>query len=119
MASPIREARMRRLERVEIEGEVDAYMSLAPWGWLRRWHSARKARRMGIEMMFVPKYELAVFRGPPSQTLPNQPDLVFRFRNKSSALAGYHKVAGTLIEGGYRGDPVRALFYENQQEWLG
>ena len=30
---------MRRLERVEIEGEIDAYMSLVPWGWLRRWLS--------------------------------------------------------------------------------
>ena len=110
---------MRRLERVEVEGEVDAYMSLVPWGWLRRWLSARKARRMGIELMFVPKYELAVFHGHPSRTLPNEPDLVFRFRDKSSALAAYHKVAEALTKGGYWGDPVRTLFDENQQEWLG
>jgi hypothetical protein len=91
-------------------------MSLVPWGWLRRWLSARKARRMRIEMMFMPKYELAVFRGHPNQTLPNRPDLVFHFRDKSSALEAYHKVAEALIEGGYFGDPVRALFDANQQE---
>ena len=110
---------MRRLERVEIEGENDAYMSLVPWGWLRRWLSARKARRAGIQMMFMPKYELAVFRGHPNRTLPNSPDLVFHFRDKSSAVEAYHKVAKALTEGGYFGDRLRALIDANQQEWLG
>ncbi len=107
---------MRRLECVEIEGEIDAYMSLVAWGWLRRWLSARKAWRMGIQKMFMPKYGLAVFRGHPKRTLPNRPDLVFHLRDKSSALKAYHKVAETLTEGGCFGDPVRALFDANQQE---
>lgn len=110
---------MLRLERVEIEGEVDPYMSLVPWGWLRRWLSARKARRIGIKPLFVPRYELAVFRGHPSRTLPSQPDLVFHFRDKSRALEAYDRVAQALIAGGCRGDQIRALFEENQEEWLG
>jgi hypothetical protein len=56
---------------------------------------------MGIKMMFAPKYELAVFRGHPNRTLPSMPDLVFRFRDKSSALEAYRKVAEALTEGGY------------------
>jgi hypothetical protein len=110
---------MRRFERVEIEGEIDAYLSLVKWGCLRRWLANRKVRRLGIQMMFVPRYELAVFHGYPSRTLPNMPDLVFRFRDKSSALEGYHKVAQALLNGGYWGDQVRGLFTANQQNWLG
>jgi hypothetical protein len=110
---------MSRLERVETDGQADAYMSLVPWGPLRRWLAGRKARRLSIKMIFVPKYELAVFHDHPNRTLPNMPDLVFRFRDKPSALEGYHKVAEALIAGGYWGDPVRALLDVNQQEWLG
>lgn len=110
-------ARMRRLERVEIDGEIEAFMSLVPWGLLRRWLSARKARRTGIKMMFVPKYELAVFRDQPHLVMGQA--LLFRFRNKTRALEGYHKVTKALREDGYWGDPVRALFNENHREWLG
>ena len=76
---------------------------------------------MGIKLMFVPKYELAVFRGHPSPDPAEPARPCFPFpRDKSGALGeAYHKVAEALTEGGYWGDPVRSLFDENQLEWLG
>ena len=39
----------------------DMIMSLVPWGPIRRW----RVRRRGLDIAFVPKYELAVFLGTP------------------------------------------------------
>jgi hypothetical protein len=76
---------MRKLKRVEIEGEVDVVLSLVPWGPFRRWNARRKARSLGIRLQFIPKYELAVFRGHPMRTLPGMPEIVFRFRDRNEA----------------------------------
>jgi hypothetical protein len=110
---------MRKFERVDIDADDFATLSLVPWGTFRRWLAGRKSRRLGVSMKFIPKYELAVFHRHPNCTLPNIPDLVFRFPNRVSAELGYHRVANALMEGGYDGEPVRRLMEENGEEWLG
>jgi hypothetical protein len=100
---------MRKFERVEIEGEVDVVLSSVPWGPFRRWNARRKARSFGIRLQFIPKYELAVCRRHPARTLPGMPEIVFRFRDRNTAIDGYHRSCTSSHERRLSGRGARRL----------
>jgi hypothetical protein len=106
---------------VQFEGQ-DMLMSLAPWGPIRRW----RVRRRGLDIAFVPKYELALFLGTPVlgdaltfvRSHKPPPELVLYFPDKATALQKCKRLKAAISQGWVPGALAEAFTYAADEALL-
>ena len=101
---------LRKLESLrDTPDGLDYTLSLVRWGGpIRRLVRGKKAKAV---FGFVPRYEMAVFRGRDVSNLY----CVFHFADKATAEKMYHKIAQAIMEDGLRGEPLAGVMRNANQ----
>jgi hypothetical protein len=100
----------------------DFTLSLIRWGILRRYRARRgKITFFDTGALFIPKYEIAVYKGDPPFDI-NTPEMVFYYPDKAAALLRLGDLEAAISEGGLDGAPLRDFIQDanpkRQHNWV-
>lgn len=92
-------------------------LSLVSWGFFRRHKSNKQGFKQTTGAPFIPKYELAIYKGEPSVVFRGGlPEIVFYYLDKSTARARLEVAGAAIATGGIFGAEFRHLISNTEPQ---